>query len=284
MPLSSQRRLSVATNRCLSQRRLCTGEYGKWIEWRQDGNAGTALIVAEHRASRATSEMTPDCSIREGERATPPIGQLLIEAGLIGETDLARALAFQERYGGRLGSILVRLGALSEERLMPILSNQLSLPLLRESDLPADTAAYFEAIRPSCYPVDWWVDQEALPWFAAGELWVAARDPLMMDLQEFVSAGYLGTPIRWSLVAAQTLDRALDRVQQRLAAEGRNLSDEVGHLRELAEEAPVIELVNNLIGQAFAEGASDPCGTGRVRFPSTLSCRWRAADPTDPAA
>jgi general secretion pathway protein E len=49
----------------------------------------------------------------------------------------------------------------------------------------------------------------------------------------------------------------LDRVQQRNTAAGRTMSDEVSHLRELAEEAPVIELVSNLIGQAFAEGASD---------------------------
>ena len=203
------------------------------------------------------STRTPERPVRQEARVTPPIGRLLIEAGLIGETDLARALAFQQRYGGRLGSILVRLGAVSEERLMPIVANQLNLPLLGESDLPAETASYFEAIKTSGYSVDWWVDQEALPWFTDGQLWVAARDPLMMDLQEFVSAGYPGTPIRWSLVAAQTLDRALDRVQQRLAADGRNLSDEVGHLRELAEEAPVIELVNNLIGQAFDEGASD---------------------------
>jgi general secretion pathway protein E len=196
-------------------------------------------------------------SAHEQPRGSPPIGQLLIEAGLIDQTDLARALAFQDRYGGRLGSILVRLGALSEERLLPILSKQLNLPLLSESDLPVDTASYFEAIKPSGYSVDWWIDQEALPWFADGELWVAARDPLMMDLQEFVSASYPDTPIRWGLLPAQTLDRALDRVQQRLAADGRNLSDEVGHLRELAEEAPVIELVNNLIGQSFDEGASD---------------------------
>src|SRR5262249_26956674 len=168
----------------------------------------------------------------EANRIVRPIGQLLIEAGLIGETDLVRALAFQERYGGRLGSILVRLGALSEERLLPILSKQLNLPVLGENDLPADTTSYFDAIKPSGYPVDWWVDQEALPWFVDGELWVAARDPLMMDLQEFVAASYPETPVRWGLIAAQTLDRALDRVQQRLAADGRDLSDEVGHLRE----------------------------------------------------
>ena len=194
---------------------------------------------------------------RDEAGAAPPIGQLLIKAGLIGETDLARALAFQERYGGRLGSILVRLGALSEERLMPILSKQLNLPLLGESELPVDTASYLEAIKSSGYSADWWIDQEALPWLADAELWVAARDPLMPDLQEFVAARYPDTPIRWGLVPNQILDRALDRVQQRLAADGRNLSDEVGHLRELAEEAPVIELVNNLTGQAFDEGASD---------------------------
>src|SRR6266480_8155434 len=97
------------------------------------------FVIAEHSANRATSETTPECSLGEGVRAYQPIGQLLVEAGLIGETDLARALAFQERYGGRLGSVLVRLGALSEERLMPILAGQLELPLLSDSDLPVDT-------------------------------------------------------------------------------------------------------------------------------------------------
>ena len=35
--------------------------------------------------------------MQQEARAAPPIGQLLIEAGLIGETDLARALAFRQR-------------------------------------------------------------------------------------------------------------------------------------------------------------------------------------------
>jgi general secretion pathway protein E len=215
------------------------------------------LELVERRVGIAPFAAAPDRSSEAAPAAALPIGQLLIAAELIGEADLARALAFQERYGGRLGSILVRLGALSEERLMPILSTQLGLPLLGEGDLPLDAAAYLEAIKLSGYAPDWWLDQEALPWFDGGELWVAARDPLLPDLQEFVSAGYPDAPIRWALIPAQILDRVLDRVQQRLAADGRNLSDEVGHLRELAEEAPVIELVNNLIGQAFGEGSSD---------------------------
>jgi general secretion pathway protein E len=193
----------------------------------------------------------------EGVTAVRPIGQLLVEAGLIGDTDVARALAFQERFGGRLGSILVRLGALSEERLLPVLSGALDLPLLTENDLPSDMASYLTAISQSDYPIDWWIDQEALPWYVNSELWVVAKDPLMPDLQEFVLASFGSTVVRWGLISTQVLDRAIDRVQQRNAAAGRTMSDEVSHLRELAEEAPVIELVSNLIGQAFAEGASD---------------------------
>ena len=213
--------------------------------------AGDQLATAEVRYARGASAVEAEF------RPALPIGRLLIEAGLIGESDLARGLAFQERYGGRLGSILVRLGALSEERLLPMLSAQLGIPLLGERDLPGDAAAYLEAIEQSGYPIDWWIDQEALPWLMDGDLWVIAKDPLMTDLQEFVGASYGATTVRWALVATQVLDRAIDRVQQRGTSDGRSLSDEVGHLRELAEEAPVIELVNNLIGQAFEEQASD---------------------------
>src|SRR5436853_6558701 len=91
-----------------------------------------------------------------------PIGELLIAAGLIGDGDLARGLAFQKQYGGRLGSILVRLGAVSEERLLPILSAQLNIPALNESDLPVDPTVHLSAIRESGFPIDWWVDQDAL--------------------------------------------------------------------------------------------------------------------------
>jgi general secretion pathway protein E len=185
------------------------------------------------------------------------LGALLVAAGLIKESDVARGLVFQKQYGGRLGSILVRLGALSEEKLLPILSAQLNLPALSEADLPVDPAAHLSAIKESGLPADWWVDQDALPWMSEGVLWVAAKDPLMTDLREFVHAAFAATPIRWALIASQALERAGERVRHQERSSAGSASDEVSHLRELAEEAPVIELVTSLITQAFEEQASD---------------------------
>src|ERR1700720_3859437 len=172
------------------------------------------LSIAEQPLGIEGGEAGPRRPFCGPARVVQPIGQLLIEAGLIGEGDLARALAFQERYGGRLGSILVPLGGLSEERLLPGLSDQLGIPVLAEDDLPGNTAAFLDAINQSGYPIDWWVDQEALPWEADGAMWVVARDPLMTDLQEFVRAAYSAVPIHWGLIAAQVLDRAIEQVQQ----------------------------------------------------------------------
>ncbi|MFM7783838.1 MAG: type II secretion system protein, partial [Gammaproteobacteria bacterium] len=58
------------------------------------------------------------------EDPAAPIGQRLLARSLITPTDLERALAWQELHGGRLGSILGRLGALSEETLLPVLAEQ----------------------------------------------------------------------------------------------------------------------------------------------------------------
>ncbi len=55
------------------------------------------LIIAEKPLGAAVEEVEPGWPLRAPVRLVRPIGQLLIEADLIGEGDLARALAFQER-------------------------------------------------------------------------------------------------------------------------------------------------------------------------------------------
>ncbi len=46
------------------------------------------------------------------------LGERLVLAGMVSEDDVQRALSLQRQAGGRLGSILIRMGALSEDALL----------------------------------------------------------------------------------------------------------------------------------------------------------------------
>ena len=56
------------------------------------------------------------------------LGDLLIEAGLISETQLKAGLNEQRKWGGRLGRTLVELGFITETAISGVLAKQLELP------------------------------------------------------------------------------------------------------------------------------------------------------------
>ncbi len=57
------------------------------------------------------------------------LGELLVRAGVLDEYKLKAALAEQQRWGGRIGKILVDMNFVSEEILVKALSKQLAVPL-----------------------------------------------------------------------------------------------------------------------------------------------------------
>jgi len=119
---------------------------------------------------------------------SPRIGELLIAKGAIGQEDLEKALAFQAEYGGRLGSILVRMGALSEAEFLTVLSAQLGIPVLEPEDVPKATQPVLVAIEQAKLPLAWWLDQEVVAWEAAdGPIHVIARDPMEDSLVEIIA-------------------------------------------------------------------------------------------------
>src|SRR3546814_14263672 len=102
-------------------------------------------------------------------------GELLVARRLASRQDSAKALAFQQQYGGRIGSILVRLGALSEESLLPVLSEQLGIDLLASGEWPEEAVAIGAAIEPSGLPLDWWLDNGIVAWRAGASRSEARR-------------------------------------------------------------------------------------------------------------
>ena len=184
------------------------------------------------------------------------LGELLVDRGIVSAADIQKALAFQEQFGGRIGSILVRLGALSEETLLPVLSDQLAVPLLAGSEWPEQPDAIRDLLAGSGFNIEWWLDNGVAAWTAPdGQVLAVARDPLDALVNESLDHCLTDHRWQWRLARTQDLDRLLEMAGRSRAAG--DLDDDVSHLRELAEEAPVIELVNNILAQAMDQRASD---------------------------
>ena len=182
-----------------------------------------------------------------------------MQANLISEDDLDKSLYLQQSVGGRLGAILLRIGALSEDTLLKQLSQQLDLPVLGiEEPLPDDIRVY-ECLLASEIEFDWFIDQSVVLWeLADGSLGCLARDPLDPFVRETLRYFYAERQMSFYLCRNHDLDRLLSAIARERAVEGLFAGDEgQKQLKELAEEAPVIELVNNIISQAVDVGASD---------------------------
>lgn len=71
-----------------------------------------------------------DGSAREGlMRDRPKVGEILVQAGIIDEQQLAAALGEQARWGRRLGMTLIKLGMVQEGHLVRALARQFDLPV-----------------------------------------------------------------------------------------------------------------------------------------------------------
>ena len=227
-------------------------------------------------ASAPTTVLLPATSGAAAAADPGLIGQRLLARGVISEPDLVRALAFPRRPGERIGAILVRLGALSEDNLLLALAEQTGYGLVALADVPRagiDAALArlgWSHARLVALRLGLWLD-------AQGLLHACAEDPLNPGLQETVALAAapapaaprsiaLGLPspssqaladgapgVAWHFIRPRDLERLLASLA---APEGLASLDEARY-REMAEDAPVIAFVNSLIAQAVDERASD---------------------------
>ena len=200
---------------------------------------------------------TPESAPRRPQRAARRLGELLVERDAVQADDVARALQIQQSVGGKLGALLVRTGALSEDILLRTLAEQQGAQYLREpADLPENLTVY-RFVADSPIKLDWFLDHSALLWEEEGELRCLARDIRDHGVQETLAYFYPGRAVSFYLAANHQIDRLLDFVRKERAIESLFSEDNAKQLREMAEEAPVIELVNNLLSQAVDLEASD---------------------------
>lgn len=180
------------------------------------------------------------------------LGELLRERGLVSDRDYAEAEALQRETGAGIGPSLVRIGALSEDALLAILSEQIGLPILDPAQAPPIEAVR-EALAALAAPLSWFLDNEVIAWRAGnGVLCVAGprlHDPAIQEAVEQWRADHV-------LYLASSLALEPILIALRGRADSAGASDPM-RLLELAEEAPVIDFVNSVFAEAIALRASD---------------------------
>jgi general secretion pathway protein E len=197
------------------------------------------------------------------------IGEILVETARLPRARLDDALAAQrgEHAGERLGEILVKLKAATEDDVLRALALQLDLPFLDRIDTDAIPGDLVKRI-----PINFAKQARVLPLGLDGAaVRVAVADPLDTAAQESLTQ-LLGAPVAPEVASPQAVVDAINRIYDRAADEHEKLMEDletedlesVAHeleepadLLEADDEAPIIRLVNSLMFRAVKERASD---------------------------
>ncbi|MBN9341896.1 MAG: type II secretion system protein GspE, partial [Comamonadaceae bacterium] len=206
-----------------------------------------------------TDTLAAEAASQEPVAAPRPfLGELLVQAGKLTARDLERALSAQQEMGGMLGRVLVRLGLVSETDVVRTLSEQLGVPFVAADAFP-DLMPEVPGLLPeflqanAIYPLR----QEGQ------ELHVAMavpQDAFLLKALHLVT----GCTVKPHLALESDIEKALAEPAEEASAEdddgfadGLDGGDFVEHLKDLASEAPVIRLVNTIIGRVTDLRASD---------------------------
>jgi type IV pilus assembly protein PilB len=215
----------------------------------------------------------PPSAAGEGKPALPriePIGEILLSHNAITHDQLRQALEVQRQSKGRLGRVLVEMGAVTERQLARAIAQQWGLPYteLAEDSINPGVARFIPAYlsqRHGVIAVDRKQDR----------LVVAMPDPSNVVAIDDIRL-LTGLDVEIIIASPEDVARLQGKFQglavdveellkaQPAAAESEILDDPsrteevtIERLRSMVEEAPVVRVVNQIIHQAVRAGASD---------------------------
>ncbi|WDE03955.1 type II/IV secretion system protein [Thalassomonas viridans] len=179
--------------------------------------------------------------------------ELLREKFHVSGPDLEKAVKYQQKYGGRIEQVLVNMGSLPDDQIPELLSQYLNIPLLdlsvwQEQEPPELEADVFELL----------ISKNWLPLKVENNNWtLACLFPLELSINEWLKSQNINAELY--LATESDIQALLGKFSQHVSTsdEADFIGDEEDRLRELATEAPTVNLLNSLITRALRQGASD---------------------------
>src|SRR3954471_20116005 len=188
------------------------------------------------------------------------LGALLLERKLLTRDQLAAALEEQTRTRKSLGRVLVDQGIVEESDLVATLAAQIGLEFVDLAEYSVDPTAAVAisgslARRYQAVPIGW--DE--------GRLVVAMADPSNVFAVDDIRT-ITGAEVKTVVATRAGIGDAIDK-HHRLDSDAENITaqassefeeeEDLSSIREVVEDAPIVKLVNVLITQAVQDRASD---------------------------
>ncbi len=200
------------------------------------------------------------------------LGEMLIDGGLLSEDQLKQAVADHKRNNMKLGEYLVREGIVSSSEIVNLVSQQLTIEKYRPDAYPIDISLS------AVIPLEMCQKYQLVPIERTGQLLkIAMTDPMEINALDAIEV-FTNIEVEAVICTYQELNHMISSLYGTYSAIGGvldGMSDmqiesaqdaetaavsedvEVSSLHDMAEEAPVIRLVNSILSQAVREGASD---------------------------
>jgi len=199
----------------------------------------------------------------------PKLGEMLVEGGLLSDEQLRQAVVGHKQKKIKLGQFLVREGIVSGAQIVDLVCRQLKMKKYRPDKYPIDMNLS------KTIPVDIAQKNQVVPLTKSRYLLtIAMTDP--MDIKALDAIEVLtNTEVEAVMCTDKEFNHLIGSLYGTYSGIGGVLEDmeyeraedsdrallneelEVGSLQDMAEEAPVVRLVNSILSQAVREGASD---------------------------
>ncbi|WP_448546846.1 GspE/PulE family protein [Thalassotalea fusca] len=178
--------------------------------------------------------------------------ELLSSEFSVAQADIEKAEGFQQRYGGKLEQILVNMGSLPDDQLAKLYSLHFGYPLLKLED-------WLDGATPAIVgeDVEFLLTENWLPLEVSENQWhFACRNPVNLRVNEWL----IQRQIEPTVYICDESDFQALKIKYETGThnvEQEYIGDEEERLKELATEAPTVNLLNSLITRALRQGASD---------------------------
>ncbi len=196
------------------------------------------------------------------------LGELLVRGNLITVAQLRKAMNEQGQEGGRLGYHLIKTGAIEESKLVDFLSKQYGVPSINLDDFEIDPEIIKLIPKEICekhlvIPVN----------RVANSLIVAMSDPaniFALDDLKFITGYNIECIVASEIAIKAAIDNYYALKEQGIEPDysfgefdDENVEvveeseDNIADAAQMAEDAPVVKLVNMILLDAIQKGASD---------------------------